>query len=169
MASPFSNLRQDLETYDNDCSSQGFWVMIVYRFGQWRYTLHPRLLRKPFSFLYKFLYKMIQILTGIELPCETKVGKGFKIEHFGGIIISGYAEFGDHCRIRQNVTVGLRHVEQPCAPQVGNHVDIGAGAQLLGDITIGDSSTIGANAVVHQDVPPHSIAVGIPARVLPKS
>jgi serine O-acetyltransferase len=65
------------------------------------------------------------------------------------------------------VVVGLARVEEPCAPQIGDHVDIGAGAKLLGNIRIGNHVRIGANAVVLCDVPDHSIAVGIPAVVRP--
>ena len=161
----FANLKEDLKTYKGDWGSQGFWVMIVYRFGCWRYTIKSSLLRKPFSLVYKILYKFIQVSTGIELPCEVAVGKNFRIDHFGGIIISGFASFGDNCVIRDGVTVGLRRVDDPVAPKIGNNVDIGTGAKVLGDITIGDNVVIGANAVVLEDVPPDSIAVGVPARI----
>jgi serine O-acetyltransferase len=163
----FKNLRQDLKTYKGDWSCQGFWVMIVYRFGRWRYTIKRPLLRKPFSLIYKILYKFIQIITGIELPCEVKLGKNFRIDHFGGIIISGYASFGDNCVIRDGVTVGLRRVDDPVAPQIGSNVDIGTGAKVLGEITVGDNVVIGANAVVLDNIPPNSIAVGVPARIIP--
>jgi serine O-acetyltransferase len=139
--------------------------MVVYRFGRWRYTVKPSLLRKAFSFIYHILYKLVQVLTGIELPCEVPVGKNFIIDHFGGIIVSGYARFGDDCRIRSGVVIGLRHVEEKCAPTIGNNVDIGAGAKLLGPIHIGDNSVIGANSVVICDVPANSVAVGVPAIV----
>jgi len=139
--------------------------MVVYRFGRWRYGLRPALVRKPFSFFYHVLYKMIQILTGIEFPCEVEIGRNFVIDHFGGIIVSGYAKFGDDCRIRNGVVVGLRHVEDKRAPIIGNNVDIGAGAKILGPIRIGDNVLIGANAVVLCDVPSNSIAVGVPAVV----
>jgi len=161
----FANLKEDFKTYKGDWSRQGFWVMVVYRFGCWRYTIKSGLLRKPFSLLYKILYKFIQVITGIELPCEVTVGKNFRIDHFGGIIISGFASFGDNCVIRDGVTVGLRRVDDPVAPQIGNNVDIGTGAKVLGGITIGDNVVIGANAVVLEDVPSNSIAVGVPARI----
>ena len=161
----FANLKEDFKTYKGDWSRQGFWVMVVYRFGCWRYTIKSGLLRKPFSLLYKILYKFIQVITGIELPCEVTVGKNFRIDHFGGIIISGFASFGDNCVIRDGVTVGLRRVDDPVAPKIGNNVDIGTGAKVLGDITIGDNVIIGANAVVLEDVPSNSIAVGVPARI----
>jgi serine O-acetyltransferase len=161
----FANLKEDFKTYKGDWSRQGFWVMVIYRFGCWRYTIKSGLFRKPFSLLYKILYKFIQVITGIELPCEVTVGKNFRVDHFGGIIVSGFASFGDNCVIRDGVTVGLRRVDDPVAPQIGNSVDIGTGAKVLGGITIGDNVVIGANAVVLEDVPSNSIAVGVPARI----
>jgi len=163
----FDNIRNDLEIYEN-CFCQGFWVMIVYRLGRWRYGIKCKVMRKLFSMMYKISYKIVQIITGIELPCEVIVGKNFRIDHFGGIIISGYAEFGDNCVIRNGVTVGLRHIDNPVAPKIGNNVNIGAGAVILGDITIGDNVDIGANAVVIKDVPANSIAVGVPAKIIVK-
>jgi serine O-acetyltransferase len=163
----FDNIRQDLAAHRGDWGAQGFWALAVYRFGRWRYTVRPAPLRKALSLVYRVLYKLVQIVTGIELPCEVPIGRGFVIEHSGGIVVSGFARFGEHCRIRNGVVVGLARVEDPCAPQIGDHVDIGAGAKLLGDIRIGNHVRIGANAVVLCDVPDHSIAVGIPAVVKP--
>lgn len=163
----FENIRSDLASHGGNWAAQGFWAMLVYRFGRWRYTIKNGLVRKPFSVIYKILFKFIQIITGIELPCEVNIGKGFVIDHFGGIVVSGYASFGTNCRIRNGVVVGLRHVENLCAPQIGNDVDIGAGAKVLGEIRIGNNVQIGANAVVLCDVPDDSIAVGIPAIVKP--
>jgi len=164
----FENIREDFRAHDCDLSRQGFWTMCVYRFGRWRYTIRWRPLRMPFSFLYKLLKVLAEILTGIELPCEVTLGRRFVIDHFGGIIVSGDAVFGDDCRIRNGVTVGLRHTEQRGSPVIGTRVDIGAGAKVLGPIHIGDDVAIGANAVVITDVPSNSIAVGIPARILPR-
>jgi serine O-acetyltransferase len=164
----FESLRGDLHAHGGRWGAQGFWVMVVYRFGRWRYCVRPALLRKPFSMVYHILYKLVQIVAGVELPCEVPVGRGFVIDHFGGIIISGYAKFGDGCRIRNGVVVGLRRVEDKRAPTIGNNVDIGAGAKLLGPINVGDNVRIGANAVVLCDVPDNSIAVGVPAVVCPR-
>lgn len=164
----FDNIRADLRSHQGDWGAQGFWVMVVYRFGRWRYGIQPALLRKPFSMLYKFSYKLIQVITGIELPCEAEVGHGFVIDHFGGIVVSGYARFGNNCRIRNGVVVGLSRVEDPCAPVIGDNVDIGAGAKILGPIRIGNNVLIGANAVVVRDVPDDSIAVGVPAIIKPR-
>lgn len=164
----FDNLREDWRTHDRQLSRQGLWAMAVYRFGRWRYQIHWRWLRFPFSALYKALRLCSEILTGIELPSEATIGHRLRIEHFGGIIISGDAVFGDDCILRNGVTVGLRHAGQRGSPVIGNRVDIGAGAKILGPIRIGDDVAIGANAVVLVDVPPNSIAVGVPARVLPR-
>ena len=159
----FNNIRSDLMTYQYDWGAQGLWVMIVYRFGRWRYRFNNPLIKKPLSFIYKILYKFIQIVTGIEFPCEVEIGNNFIIDHFGGIVVSGYAKFGHNCRIRNGVVVGLKNVNDPCAPIFGDNVDIGAGAKVLGSIKIGNNVTIGANAVVLCDIPDDSIAVGVPA------
>lgn len=161
----FENIRADLRAYEGDWGAQGFWVMLVYRFGRWRYGVRPALLRKLLSFIYKVLFKLVQIVTGIELPCEVVVGRNFVIDHFGGIVISGYAQFGDDCRIRNGVVVGLKNVKEPIAPVMGNNVDIGTGAKVLGNIRIGNNVVIGANAVVLTDVPDNSVAVGVPATI----
>lgn len=159
----FKYIKQDLQAHGGRWGAQGFWALLVYRFGRWRLGMRPALLRKPLSLIYRVLYKGVQIITGIELPCEVVIGRNFVIDHFGGIIISGYARFGDNCRIRNGVVVGLRHTGEPCAPVIGNNVDIGAGAKILGAITIGNNVLIGANAVVIANVPDNSTAIGVPA------
>jgi serine O-acetyltransferase len=165
----FDNLKEDWITYDKDISRPGLWVMVVYRFGRWRYTIKPRVLRLPFSFLYKLLKVFVQILTGIELPCETQLGRRVRIDHFSDIIISGDTVIGDDVIIRNGVTIGLKNTKERGSPVIGNRVDIGAGAKILGKIHIGDDVVIGANAVVIQDIPPGSLAVGVPARIIPRT
>jgi serine O-acetyltransferase len=164
----FPYIRADLAAYEGDWSCQGFWVMLVYRFGRWRYGVKPACIRKIFSLMYKVMFKCIQIVTGIELPCEVQIGKNFRIDHFGDIVVSGYASFGDNCIIRNGVTVGLKNIEEKAAPVIGNNVNIGAGAKILGPITIGDHVDIGANAVVIRSVPDHCLAVGVPAKIIEK-
>jgi serine O-acetyltransferase len=165
----FELVREDWRNYGGALSRQGLWVMLVYRFGRWRYSVRPRLLRLPLSFAYRSLKLLSQILSGIDLPCEATVGRRFTIEHFGGIIISGDAVFGDDCVIRNGVTIGLRRTGVRGAPIFGDRVDIGTGAVILGPIHIGDDVSIGANAVVLTDVPANSIAVGVPARIKAKT
>ena len=164
----FNNIRADLAAHQGDWGAQGFWALLVYRFGRWRYTVRPAILRKLLSVIYHVLFKFIQIVTGIELPCEVPIGRNFVIEHSGGIVISGFASFGDDCRIRNGVVVGLSRVDEPCAPQIGNDVDIGTGAKVLGNIRIGNGVRIGANAVVITDVPDDCLAVGVPAAIKPR-
>jgi len=164
----FSNIREDFRIYDRELSRQGFWVMLAYRFGRWRYTIRPSVLRKPFSMMYRVLKLASQILTGIDLPCEVAIGKGFRIEHFGCIIISGDTVIGDDVVVRQGVTVGLKKISEPGSPVIGNRVEIGAGAKILGRIRIGNDVLIGANAVVVRDVPDGHLAIGIPARNIPR-
>ena len=164
----FENIHEDLRAHNSQWSRHGFWVMVLYRFGRWRYGIRSRVVRVPFSFAYKFLKFFADMLLGIDLPCEATLGRRFVIEHIGGIVISGDAVIGDDCIVRQGVTVGLRNRGVRGSPRIGNRVDIGAGAKLLGPIEIGDDVAIGANAVVLCDVPANSIAVGIPARIAPR-
>ncbi len=164
----FEQIREDWRTHDRNWSRHGFYVLLIYRFGRWRYTIPWRPARIPFSFLYKVLKFFSEMWLGTELPCEAVVGRRLVIEHIGGIVISGDAVFGDDCVLRNGVTVGLRHRGRRGSPTLGNRVDIGAGAKLLGQILIGDDVAIGANAVVLCDVPANSVAVGIPATVRPR-
>ena len=162
----FENVREDWHAQGSAWIRHGFYALLVYRFGRWRYRIRPRVLRMPFSFLYHLLKFFADVLLGIELPCEVTLGRRFVIEHVGGIVISGDSVFGDDCVVRNGVTVGLRHRGVRGSPHIGDRVDIGAGAKLLGPIRIGNDVAIGANAVVLCDVPDNCIAVGVPARVI---
>jgi serine O-acetyltransferase len=165
----FENIREDLQSHGGQWGAQGFWALVVYRFGRWRIGLRPMAVRRLLYPVYLLLHKTVQVAAGIELPCEVEIGRNFVIDHFGGIVVSGYARFGDNCRIRSGCVVGLARVDDPCAPDIGNDVDIGAGAKVLGDVRIGNHVRIGANAVVLCDVPDNCIAVGVPAVVKPRS
>jgi len=161
----FDLIREDFRAHARDPWRQGVWAMTVYRFGRWRYRVRPALLRKPLSLIYKLLKIGVQITTGIDLPCETQVGRRLVIEHFGIIVVSGDSVIGDDVTLRHGVTLGLRRTGEPGAPVIGNGVDIGAGAKILGPVRIGAGAVIGANAVVLCDVPAGALAVGIPARI----
>jgi serine O-acetyltransferase len=162
------NLKEDLKTYDGNITRRGLWCMVPYRFGRWRYSIKNPVLRKPFSLVYKILRLVTEILTSVELHCETPVGRRLRIEHAFDIVISGDAILGDDVILRNGVTIGLRNTNVPGSPKIGNRVDIGAGAKLLGPITIGDDAVIGANAVVITDVPANHVAVGVPAKIRPR-
>lgn len=107
------------------------------------------------------------IVTGADIPltCE-KLGGGLLLPHPNGVVIHEFAEIGPNCLIFQQVTIGATN---SWPPKIGGHVDIGAGAKILGDIRIGQHAKIGANAVVLADVPAGATAIGIPARnIVPK-
>lgn len=163
----FENIKSDKVANSKSINHAGFRTLLVYRFGRWRMRVRPKLLRMPFSFLYRQLEKHVRFKYGIELPYTANLGTGVTFEHQHGVVIHGNAVIGDHCIIRQGVTIGNRHTSKPFeAPTIGSYVNIGAGAKILGEIRIGDYATIGANAVVIKDVPAHAIAVGVPARII---
>ena len=110
---------------------------------------------------------MSRAITGIEIHPGATIGKGLMIDHGMGVVIGETAEIGDNCTIYQGVTlggtgkdVGKRH------PTLGNNVMVGAGAKVLGPFKIGDNVKIAANAVVLEEIPEQSTAVGIPAKVV---
>jgi len=104
------------------------------------------------------------IVTGADIPVTVEIGGGLLIPHPNGIVIHARAKIGPNCLIFQQVTIGTNNSKGP--PVLGGHVDIGAGAKVVGDFTVGDHAMIGANAVVLSDVPAGKTAVGIPARIL---
>ena len=162
-------LREDYIAHGRDWTRPGFRAVAVHRFGAWRMTVRTRLLRAPLSLLYRFLFRRVRNRYGIELPYSVRLGRRVVIEHQSGIVIHGASVIGDDCIIRQNCTLGIRRLEDLAgAPVLGRGVDIGAGACLLGAITIGDHARIGANAVVLSDVPASAVAVGVPAIVKSK-
>ena len=163
----WSLLKEDFRTHGRDVFSQGFWAIAVHRFGNWRMNIRPRVLRAPFSILYKVLYKFVQWTCGISLDYATKVGRRVHLWHHSGMILSCRA-IGDEVHIRHNTTFGVAHLGDPIThrPVIGDRVEVGVGAVIMGPITIGNDSVIGANAVVVNDVPPYSLAVGVPAKVV---
>jgi serine O-acetyltransferase len=162
----FSLLREDLRTHEGKWSEQGFWAVAVHRFGNWRMGIPSKLLRAPFSVLYKLLARFVAITCGISLPYYVQLGRRVRIWHFGGMILHARS-IGDDVHIRQNTTFGIARREGVYElPTIGNRVDIGCGVCILGAITVGDDCLIGANAVVINDLPAGSTAVGIPARVI---
>lgn len=163
-------LREDYRAHGRDWTKPGFRAVAVYRLGVWRMSLRPKLLRAPFSILYRFLFRRIRNRYGIELPYSAKLGRRVVIEHQSAIVIHGNAVIGEESILRQGVTLGNRTLEHPEeAPILGRRVNVGAGAKILGAVHIGDGATIGANAVVLRDVPAGALAVGIPARIIERS
>ena len=159
-------LREDRLTNGGCWLEQGFWAVAVHRFGNWRMGVRPRVLRLPFSLLYQFLEKWVEWTCGITLPYTVKLGRRVRIWHHGGMVLNARS-IGDDVHIRQNTTFGVARRDRLYElPTIEDRVDIGCGAVLLGNITVGHDSVIGANAVVLKDVPPLSVAAGVPARVV---
>jgi len=163
----WQQIKEDWNTHGRDWTKPGFRAVAIQRFGIWRMTIQPKLVRAPFSILYRALYRKIRNVYGIDLPYTVKLGRRVVIEHQGAIVIHGNCFIGDDSIIRQGVTLGNRYLDRQFeAPKLGARVNVGAGAKILGKVTIGDDANIGANAVVLSDVPPSKTAVGIPAKIL---
>jgi serine O-acetyltransferase len=111
-------------------------------------------------------HRLWSVITGADIPLGTRIGGGLLLPHPNGVVIHPATVVGPNCLIFQQVTLGTGLTR---APIIGGHVDIGAGAKILGDISVGDHARIGTNAVVLKDVPPNSTAVGIPARIIYRS
>ena len=139
--------------------SQGFQALVVYRIFRWFHE--RRIPTQPLRFVAE---RFVEITTGISIPVQARVGPGFRIHHFGGIVFHPEVVVGEGCTIYHGVTLGDIGTESG-APRIGDHVMIGAGAKVLGPIEVGDESRIGANAVVLISVPPGSVAVGVPATI----
>lgn len=106
-------------------------------------------------------------ITGCDLPINTDIEGGLLLPHPNGIVVHPMCKIGPNCLILQQVTLGTNGSRADNGvPTIGGHVDIGAGAKILGPLTIGDHALIGANAVVLSDVPPNAVAIGIPARII---
>ena len=104
---------------------------------------------------------------GISIEFTTRIGEGFFIGHFGGIVVNLLSTIGRNCNISQGVTIGsINRGKRTGVPAIGNNVYIGPGAKILGGITVGDGAAIGANCVVTRDVPENGVVVGIPGEVI---
>ena len=163
----WQQIKEDWIAHGRDWTKPGFRAVAVQRFGVWRMQLQPKVLRAPFSIIYRALYRKIRNNYGIDLPYTVQLGRRVVIEHQSCIVVHGYSAIGDDCIIRQGVTIGNRYREYPLdCPQLGARVNVGAGAKILGNLTIGDDVNIGANAVVLADIPSKKTAVGIPAKII---
>jgi serine O-acetyltransferase len=117
--------------------------------------------------LARLVSQFSRLVTGIEIHPGARIGRRFFIDHGMGVVIGETSEIGDDVLMYQGVTLGgTGHEKGKRHPTIGNHVVIGTGAQVLGNIYIGDRSKIGAGSVVVKSAPPHSTIVGVPGRVL---
>jgi serine O-acetyltransferase len=138
---------------------QGLHALINHRIAHVFYRMH-------LFFFARLLSQFSRWLTGIEIHPGAKIGKRLFIDHGMGVVIGETAIIGDDVLLYQGVTLGGTGLQKGKRhPTIGNNVVVGTGAQVLGNITVGDNSYIGANAVVIKDVPPNSTVVGVPGRI----
>lgn len=140
------------------CCYPGFHAIVLHRLAHW---LH----RHGVVFIPRLISHLARFLTGIEIHPGAVLGKGVFIDHGMGVVIGETAIVGDYCLIYQGVTLGGTGKETGKRhPTLGNHVVVGAGAKILGNISIGDYARIGAGSIVLRPVPSHCTAVGVPSR-----
>src|SRR5581483_8898486 len=167
----FKTIRQDLQAvFDRDPAATsrlevvltyaGFHAILAYRFAHW---LHS----KGVPFVPRAISQFARWLTGIEIHPAAKIGTGFFIDHGMGVVIGETAEIGDYVTLFQGVTLGGTGKERGKRhPTLGNHVVVGAGAKILGNINVGNYVKVGAGSVVIRSVPDYSTVVGIPGRIV---
>ncbi len=160
-------VKEDWRAHERDWTRPGFRAVALHRLGNFRMRI-PFALRVPISIVYWSSFRFVRNHYGIELPYSVKLGRRVVIEHQGAIVVHGDSVIGNGCILRQGVTLGNRRLNAPFdAPILGERVNVGAGAKILGRVNIGDGASIGANSVVLVDVPAGRVAIGIPAKVLP--
>jgi serine O-acetyltransferase len=138
---------------------QGLHALVAHRIAHFFYRLH-------IFFLARLISQVSRWMTGIEIHPGAKIGKRFFIDHGMGVVIGETSIIGDDVLLYQGVTLGGTGLEKGKRhPTIGNNVVVGGGAKILGNISVGDNSYIGANAVVIKDVPANSTVVGVPGRI----
>jgi serine O-acetyltransferase len=142
--------------------STGVHAVVVFRFGKWlkKKGIFLRILLEP---VYLFLFHRIRSKWGIEIPRTAEIGEGLYISHCFGVVISGVAKIGKNVDISQGVTIGVSgQGEKRGVPTIGDNVYIGAGAKIFGKIVVGNNVKIGANSIVHKDIPDNATVVLAP-------
>ncbi|MDO4909246.1 MAG: serine O-acetyltransferase EpsC [Corynebacterium sp.] len=166
-------IREDLaNARDHDPAARGDVENAIVYSGLhaiWSYRIAHKLWQKNLKAPARILSQFTRFLTGVEIHPGATIGRRFFIDHGMGVVIGETAEIGDGVMLYHGVTLGGQVLTQTKRhPTLQDNVTVGAGAKVLGPITIGEGSAIGANAVVTKDVPPHHIAVGIPAKNRPR-
>ncbi len=166
-----AQLKEDIqEAMVKDPAARHFWEVLIcypgvhallaYRFNHWLWNHKIKLIARFFSYLARWL-------TGIEIHPAAKIGRKFFIDHGMGVVIGETSEIGDNVFMYHGVTLGgLSMKKGKRHPTIGDNVVIGAGAQVLGPVTVGNNSKIGSGSVVVQSVPEYSTVIGVPGRVV---
>lgn len=162
------HVRGDFVANGRDVSRPGFRAMVVQRIGAYRRNVANPVARKPLGLVYRLGHRFVRNRYGIEIHATTRVGRRCHLAHQSAIVIHEHATIGDDCMIRQGVTLGQISgtAERDGAPTLGDRVEVGVGAVLIGPIRVGDDARIGPNAVVMRDVPAGATVMGPPAKVI---
>jgi serine O-acetyltransferase len=159
-----SLLKEDFQTHGSDFTAPGFWAVAIHRLGNRRMSVRHKLLRAPLTLAYRTAFQGVRILWGIDLPYDIRLGRRVNIAHHGSIHIGARA-IGDDVVIRNTTSIGLvRTGQEGVKPTIGNRVEIGSGACIVGPVTIGDDCYLGPNTVVPISLPPGSTVLGVPVR-----
>lgn len=156
-------LAEDFATYNREPLAPGFWAVAVHRFGNWRMGVRSKLLRAPLTVAYRAAVEGVIALWGIDLPYIVKVGRRLRIEGHGCAIL-GARQIGDDVIVRHSVTVGVRERGGRAFPVIGDRVEIGPGACIVGGVEIGDDCFIGPNTVIACSMRPGTALLGIPLK-----
>ncbi|MBI4332752.1 MAG: serine O-acetyltransferase [Chloroflexi bacterium] len=167
----FNTLREDIQVvFDKDPAARStLEVFLCYPgfHAIWMHRLAHSCWTHRLCLLGRWISHMARFFTGIEIHPGAMIGRRFFIDHGMGIVIGETAEIGNDVLLYQGVVLGGTSLEKMKRhPTLGNDVEVGAGAILLGPITVGDGARIGAGSVVVKDVPPGSVVVGVPGRVV---
>jgi serine O-acetyltransferase len=148
--------------------NQGLWALLQYRVARGVYDSGvPTLLKKPLLLFCVLWQKIIEVLTGIELPYRAQIGPGLYIGHFGPVILHPDAVIGAGCNLSQGVTLGISgRGRRRGVPVLGERVYVGVNAVIAGNVNIGDDALIAANALVTRNVPPRAVMLGNPAQAV---
>jgi serine O-acetyltransferase len=162
------DIRGDYERHQRQLTNAGVWALATWRFGKWARELPTRPLRRAGSKVYGGLALMVRLGPGVCIELDVTGGDGLKLLHASNIYIHPDTVLGRNVSLMHDVTLGTNG-ERVGAPTLEDDVFVGAGAKILGPITVGKGATIGANSLVITDIPPGTTAMGVPARVSPFS
>ena len=168
-------VQSDLYRYCGSLSIRAF-IVCYLRYPGFKYTFLLRLcsflacrgsLIKTISSPLFLLLRHYRYKFGFDIPISTKIGRGLFISHFGSIIINPLAEIGENCNLSVGIVIGKQNRGKKMGvPVIKNHVFIGPGAKIIGNISIGNNSVIGSNSVVVDDVPNNAVVSGIPSDII---
>jgi serine O-acetyltransferase len=167
----FSSAREDIAAVlDRDpAAKSGFEVVLLYSglHALWGYRVHHWMWTHSWQFLARLLSQVARLVTGIEIHPGAQIGRRFFVDHGMGVVIGETTIIGDDVTLYQGVTLGGTGKETGKRhPTIGNNVVVGSGARILGNITVGENSRVGAGSVVLRDVPDNSTVVGVPGHIV---